>query len=126
MPGRIRIRAGGVSVTASLNDSATAEALWEALPLSGTANRWGEEIYFAVPFTAETEPTARADMSVGEIAYWPPGRAFCIFFGPTPASTTDQPRAASEVNPLGFIEGDAAVMGTVPEGEQVFIERVEE
>ena len=125
MARRIRISAGAVTATATLNDGTTAQALWEALPLSGTANTWGDEIYFAIPFTAEAEPGARTDMSVGEIAYWPPGRAFCIFFGPTPASTTDQPRAASEVNPLGTIDGDPTVFREVPAGERITIERAE-
>ena len=125
MPGQVRITAGDVTATATLNDGATAEAFWAALPVTGSANTWGDEVYFAIPLEAEPAPDARADMTVGEIAYWPPGSAFCIFFGPTPASTTGEPRAASEVNPLGTVDGDVAVFTAVRDGETVRIERVE-
>ena len=82
----LRITAGPVTVTAELNDSPTARLLWEALPIDGKANRWGDEIYFSIPVDADEEPDARAAVEVGEIAFWPPGNAFCIFWGPTPAS----------------------------------------
>jgi len=125
MPRVIRITAGGVSAEAELNGSSSADALWEALPITGRANTWGEEIYFSIPVDDDEAPDARADVEVGEIAYWPPGSAFCIFFGRTPASTGDAPRAASAVNPLGRVVGDAGVFGAVPDGEEVRLQRVE-
>ncbi|NIA21748.1 MAG: hypothetical protein GWP05_07250 [Anaerolineaceae bacterium] len=121
---RIRITAGEVSLEAELNDSATAAKLLEALPISGSGNRWGDEIYFSIPVSADRETEARAEMEVGEIAYWPPGSAFCIFWGPTPASSGSEPRAASPVNPLGKIDGDAALLGSVPDGAEVTIDAV--
>jgi hypothetical protein len=120
----IRISAANVSLTAELNDSPTAQAIWEALPLESTAQRWGDEIYFEIPVKSEQEPQARSDMSVGQIAYWPPGNAFCIFFGPTPASRGQQPRAASPVNPVGHIIGDATQCRAVKDGEKIRIEHV--
>ncbi|MFQ5693607.1 MAG: cyclophilin-like fold protein [Nitrospinota bacterium] len=120
---RIRIAAGDVEAWAVLNDGPTADSLWEALPLEARANRWGEEIYFSIPVECPAEPAAREEMAVGEIAYWPPGSAFCIFFGPTPASDDDSPRAASPVNPIGRVEGDAAVFASVPQGASVTLER---
>jgi hypothetical protein len=119
---RIRITAGDVSLEAELNESATAKALLDALPITGRGNRWGDEIYFSIPVEAEADPDARADTAVGEIAYWPPGSAFCIFWGPTPASSGAEPRAASPVNPLGKIDGDATQFAGVPSGAKVTLE----
>ena len=92
---KIKISAGGVTTTATLNESATADGIWDALPVSARGNRWGDEIYFRVPVDQPQATDARADMEVGEIAFWPPGSAFCIFFGPTPVSRDDRPRAAT-------------------------------
>lgn len=121
---RIRITAGSVSVEADLADSPTAEKLLAALPITGSGNRWGDEIYFSIPVNADLEADARAEMAVGEIAYWPPGSAFCLFWGPTPASSGSEPRAASPVNVLGQIDGDATAFGTVPDAAKVVIEAV--
>ncbi len=120
---RIQITAGNVSMEAELTESETANALWEALPITGAANVWGEEIYFSIPLEAPQEASAREEMEVGEIAYWPPGKAFCIFFGRTPASVDDAPRAASAVNPLGRVTGDPKDFLKVRSGEEVLLER---
>ncbi len=119
----IRITAGTVQAEAVLNDSPTATKIWEALPIEVRGNTWGDEIYFSIPVTASEEPTAREIMTVGDIAYWPPGNAFCIFFGRTPASSDDRPRAASAVNPIGRVKGDATVFQSVRSGTKVRLER---
>ena len=119
----ITIRAGTISMTAELNDKPTALKVWDALPIEGRANRWGDEIYFEIPVTAAQEPDAREDVEVGELGYWPVGRAFCIFFGPTPVSRGSQPRAYSPVNLLGRLQGDATLFRQVKSGETVIIER---
>jgi hypothetical protein len=119
----IRIQAGAVALAAELNDSPTAAAVAAALPLRGTANRWGEEIYFRIPVDQPEAGDARTAMAVGELAYWPPGQALCIFFGRTPASTDDRPRAASPVNPLGRVLGDVAALAGVPGGAAVLVEK---
>jgi uncharacterized protein len=118
---RIRIIAGEVAATARLNDSRTAAAIWEALPIAGRANRWGDEIYFDIPVDLEPE-AGREVVEAGELGYWPPGTAFCIFWGRTPASQGDEIRAASPVNVFGRVEGDASGFGAVRSGEQVRIE----
>ena len=123
MDRKIRITAGNVRAEAGLHESPTADLLWDTLPVTGRANLWGEEIYFEIPLDAPAEPGAREEMAVGEIAFWPPGQAFCIFFGPTPASAGDAPRAASPVNPLGKITGDPKQFLSVPGGADVRIER---
>ncbi len=124
MPTKITISAGDVSLPAELNDCETARAIVEALPIEGTANTWGDEIYFDIPVEVEEEADARADVEVGELGYWPVGHAFCIFFGPTPASTDEKPRAASAVNIIGRVEGDAALFRSVPGGAQVRLTRL--
>jgi hypothetical protein len=121
----LRISAGPVTALTELNDSPTARLLWDALPMDGKANRWGDEIYFAIPVDADEEPNAVAGVEVGTIAFWPPGNAFCIFWGPTPASRGSQPVAASPVNVLGKIDGDASQFGRVPSGARVRLERAE-
>jgi len=120
----IKISTSNISLNTELNDSPTAKAIYEALPIESIAQRWGDEIYFSVPVKSELEPQARIDMAVGEIAYWPPGNAFCIFFGPTPASRSKQPRAASPVNPISKITGDAKQLRAVKDGDNIRIERI--
>jgi hypothetical protein len=123
MPNHIEIVAGPVMLEAELNDGPTARTIWEALPITGRANTWGDEVYFTIPVRAEEEPDARADVAVGELGYWPLGSAFCIFFGPTPASDGSAPRAASPVNILGRVLGDATEFRQVPGGTVVTLSR---
>jgi hypothetical protein len=118
----IRITAGPVSTDARLNDSKTAGAIWDALPIEAKGQTWGDEIYFDIGLAAPAEK-AREIVDVGDLAYWPPGQAFCIFFGRTPASRGDECRAASPVNVVGKIVGDARVFTKVRSGSRVTIER---
>lgn len=118
----IRITAGSVSAEARLNDSKTAGAIWDALPIEAKGQTWGDEIYFDIGLTAPPEQ-ARDVVDVGDLAYWPPGQAFCIFFGRTPASRDDECRAASPVNVVGKIVGDARMFTKVRSGSRVTIER---
>jgi hypothetical protein len=120
---KIRITAGKVVAEAVLNDSPTATKIWEALPIDARGNTWGDEIYFSIPVQAKSEKDARDVVSVGELGYWPPGTAFCIFYGRTPASTDDRPRAASPVNIIGKVAGDATAFRAVSSGAQVRLER---
>lgn len=119
----IVITAGNATVQAELLDNPTADAIWEALPVDGTANVWGEEIYFGIPVTVAQADDAREEMTVGELAYWPTGKAFCIFFGPTPVSVGDEPRAYSPVNVFGRIVGDVSALRAVPQGAPVRVIR---
>jgi uncharacterized protein len=120
---KIRITAGKVVADAVLNDSPTATKIWEALPIEARGSTWGDEIYFAIPVDAAQEKGARDLVSVGELGYWPPGTAFCIFYGRTPASTDDRPRAASPVNIVGNVVGDATTFRAVSSGARVRLER---
>ena len=107
---RIVIRAGGVEVTAELDDTLTADAVWEALPFEAAASTWGDEIYFGIPVSAEEEPGSSAVVEMGAVAYWPPGSALCLFFGRTPASRGNEIRAASAVNVFGSIDGERIIV----------------
>lgn len=122
---RINIIAGDVSLPAELNDNPTAQQIRAALPIEGKANIWGDEIYFEIPIKTGQEPDARAEVEVGELGYWPMGHAFCIFFGPTPVSTSGKPRAYSPVNILGRVLGDATQFRQVSSGTKVQLVRAE-
>ena len=121
---RIKITAGEVSATAALNHTATAQAIWAALPLTARANTWGDEIYFSIPVKLETEK-GQETVELGDLGYWSPGTAFCIFFGPTPMSQGDEIRPASPVTVFGHIEGDATLFRAVSSGTPMTIERAE-
>jgi len=119
---KIRIKAAPIEATAELNDTKTAQAIWEALPIKGQANRWGEEIYFSIPVKLEQE-SGQEVVSIGDLGYWPPGNAFCIFFGLTPVSQGDQIRPASPVTVFGKVIGDATTFTQVASGTAITIEK---
>ena len=119
---RISIKADKIEATAELNDTQTAQAIWNALPIKGRGNRWGEEIYFSISLSLETE-NAQEVVDVGDLGYWPPGTAFCIFFGPTPMSRGEEIRPASPVNLFGKVTGDATIYNQVASGTEITIVR---
>lgn len=119
----IRITAGQVSATAVLHHTPTADAIWSALPIEARANIWGDEIYFSIPVKAALEKDAQEVVQLGDLGYWPPGTAFCIFFGPTPTSHGEEIRPASAVNIVGKVQGDPKVFKQVASGAKVVIER---
>ena len=119
----IRITAGSVSATAELNDSSAAAAIAAKLPISAKGETWGDEIYFALPFSAPSD-APQETVALGDLGYWPPGKAFCIFFGPTPMSRGDEIRPASAVTVVGRITGDARAFKKVRAGTGVTIEAV--
>ena len=123
MSKRISIRTGSLAIEAELIDNATSSIIWESLPLESVVNTWGQEIYFSIPVTVELE-NGKEVVNAGDIGYWPPGKAFCIFFGPTPASRGDEIRAASKVNVFGKVIGDLEILLRVEDGEKIFVERV--
>ncbi len=107
---------------AELNDTKTSQRLLEMLPIKSSVNRWGNEIYFSIPLKAELED-GKEILNKGDIAFWPPGSAFCIFFGKTPASDNDKPRAASPVTVLGKIidKKNLADLKKIGSGEKINI-----
>jgi uncharacterized protein len=124
MSRRILIRTSSTEIEAELIDCATSDAIWKALPLESMVNTWGEEIYFSIPVSIGLE-NGQEVVNAGDIACWPPGKAFCIFFGPTPDSRGNEIRAASKVNVFGKVTSDFNIPGRVLDGEKVLIDRVE-
>jgi hypothetical protein len=122
---RLEIHAGDVRVSGELHDTRTADGIWEALPLSAEVNTWGDEIYFSIPVQM-AEENARAVVALGDLGYWPPGSAFCIFFGPTPVSKGKEIRPASPVNVFGRIIGDLEVLKRVKDGANIQVLRAQE
>lgn len=121
---RIQIIAGEITVDAELNNSNTAQQIIQSMPIEGEGNRWGDEIYFSIPVdTGSEDPQSLVQM--GDLGYWPPGKAFCIFFGPTPISSKDEIRPASEVNIIGKVTGDPSVFKKVQSGTKIILKKVE-
>jgi len=121
---KIRILVSDLKVEAELNESKTAQSVWEALPIEAKGNLWGEEVYFAIPVKTGLEVGSREVVSAGELGYWPTGHAFCIFFGPTPASQGNEIRAASAVNIIGKVLTDPKVFLKVKDGAKIKLEKV--
>ncbi len=124
MARKITIRVENIKANAELNDSETAQEIWKALPIESNVNTWGDEIYFSIPVKIGLED-AKAVVSEGDLGYWPPGRAFCIFFGPTPMSQGDEIRPASPVNAFGRIMGDSKIFKKVAPGAKIIVEKAE-
>lgn len=124
MARQIEIEAGDIKVQAELKDTETAQAVWDGLPIEGVANTWGDEIYFSIPLALPLE-AGQEVVELGDLGYWPPGRAFCIFFGPTPSSTGDEIRPASAVSVFGRVAGNPTVLKAVRDGTRIVVRRTE-
>lgn len=120
---RIKIFAGEIEAAAELENTPTAKAIYNSLPFDGAANRWGDEIYFVVPLMIDAENNATEVVEEGDVAYWPEGSCFCIFFGKTPASTEDEIMAASKVNVFGKIKENSKIFKSVKNGDLVIVEK---
>jgi hypothetical protein len=120
MGNKIRITAGPIEAEAELNNTKTAQAIWQVLPTKGRVNLWGDEIYFSIPVNLQLE-AGQEVVSIGDLGYWPDGNAFCIFFGPTHASQRDEIRPASAVTVFGRVIGDAAIFKKVAPGAKITI-----
>ncbi|MCK5255127.1 MAG: hypothetical protein KAQ81_03830 [Deltaproteobacteria bacterium] len=125
MERKIKIIAGNIIAEASLINTSTADAIWNVLPLESKCNLWGDEIYFTVPVSHKLEKEACEIVEKGDLAYWPQGPAFCIFFGPTPISKGDEIRPASAVNVFGKVFDDPTVFKKVSSNASVRVEKAE-
>jgi len=120
---KIIIEAGKITSEAVLAETEAASAIWDALPIESTSNTWGEEVYFSTPVTLSLDETAKEIVDMGDLGYWPTGRALCIFFGLTPMSRGDEIRPASAVNIVGKIIGDPKLFNEVRSGEKVRVRK---
>jgi hypothetical protein len=121
---RISIIINEKELQATLFDTPTAKAIYNALPFDGQAQIWGDEIYFSIPVNVRQETDAREEVEIGDLAFWPVGSAFCIFFGRTPVSTNDKPRAYSPVNVFGKIEGSVEALKAVQQNSRVQVRKL--
>ncbi len=122
---RISIQANNSKYIAEIYSTVTGKAILESLPIRAKAITWGEEIYFSIPTSCDLEKDCRDILDVGELCYYPPMQAFCIFFGPTPISTDEHPRAADLVNVFGKITSSIKGLENVRSGDSIFIETVQ-
>jgi len=118
----LTIRGGEIRLTVELDSGPTAEKLLSCLPFEARASLWGDEVYFRIPVSAGLEDGAHEVVEVGDVCYWPEGEAMCLFFGPTPASACDEPRAASAVTVLGKVTGGLEDIGRIASGETLIVE----
>ncbi len=121
---QIQISTGNLTLTATLNDLETANQLWESLPITGRVQIWGDEIYFSIPVNVEEELDSQETVRAGAVAYWPPGSALCLFWGPTPVSAPGEIRPASAVNVVGIIDNDPTLLAQIPAGSEIVVEKV--
>ncbi len=122
---KIQILFNNFTIQAEISNSVTAQEIYSALPFESTVNTWGDEIYFEIPVSVGQEANATDEVEVASLGYWPVGRAFCIFFGPTPISSDGKPRAASPVNVFGKVIGDLNPLRDVKSGAPVKVELAE-
>jgi hypothetical protein len=122
---KIRITVGKLSMEAELNDTPTSQKVVAALPLKCSFSTWGDEIYFTIPVTASLDSSAKEVVELGDLGYWPTGKAFCIFFGPTPMSSPGKIVPASAVNIIGKVLGDSTRFKEVMSEREVTLARVE-
>jgi hypothetical protein len=115
MPTPILIEVGNIKLNAELSNSPTAKAIAKALPIETDFRTWGDEYYFEIPVEMPSDDTATLEVQVGDLGYWPDGKALAIFYGPTPASpsNSDRPVPASEINPVGRIVDDPTILRVV-------------
>jgi len=121
-PRKVRLSAGIAAAHATLNGTGAADKIWASLPMEFRVSTWGDELYGSISMDLPVE-NPKEVVKAGDLAFWPPGHAFCIFFGPTPASRGDEVRAASDVTVFGHIEGDPTVFRAVQSGTRVKVEQ---
>ena len=121
-PRPIKIAAGDIETDGVLNDSRTATLIYDALPITGKVNWWGEEIYFMIPARTGIE-NGKETVSLGDIAYWPEGPALCLFLGKTPISRGSEIKPASAVNIIGRVSNVKALLSKVRQGQKITVRR---
>ena len=117
---KIIFTSGSINIEGILNESETAEKIWSSLPLDSLVNTWGDEIYFSVPVDNELE-NSKEVVDLGDIGFWPPGNAICLFFGPTPISSEGEIRPASSVNIVGKLIGSLEELKLIKSASRISV-----
>ena len=120
---KIKIFADDIELEGEIDNSKIGKEIYKRLPFDGASNRWGDEIYFAVPIRVDEDKTASEVVEEGDLAYWHQGHSFCIFFGKTPASEENLIKAASKVSVFGKVKGDYKILKKVRHGDLIIVEQ---
>ena len=115
---KIKIKNIELEVELAKKNPVTVEKILETLPIKSSTNRWGDEIYFETDVEIEEE-NSQEEVEIGDVAYWPPGKAICIFFGRTPVSTSNKPKAYSAVNVFGKVAKNLQLLKKIRDDEKV-------
>lgn len=92
----------------------TTDSFLKSLPFSVDFNVWGDEIYSSSSPVTVSEENAKSPVKLNDVAYWPTGKAICLFYGPTPIGVKGEITPASPVNVIGkIISPDKSVLGVV-------------
>ena len=116
----IIIKVNRLSIEAKIDSSELSDLLWEKLPIEASVNLWGDEIYFKTNLESQSNQLQQV-VDIGDVAFWPPGQAVCLFFGLTPISTPDEIRPASAVIVFGKLIDDPKLLNIVKPGESISI-----
>jgi uncharacterized protein len=120
---RIRITWDFGEVFADLDDTPTARAVLDALPIRSTADTWGEEVYLGARLAVQSEDDARQVVEPGTVCYWVEGASLALPFGPTPISEAGESRLVSPCNVLGRLEGNPRALGRIRAGHLLTVSR---
>jgi hypothetical protein len=115
------------NITIELDDAfspKTCKDILDSLPFSVNAHLWGEEIYTDESPISQAEENAKALVDLNDVAYWPSGKAMCLFFGPTPIGKKGEIKPYSPVNVVGKIIGsDKSVIKNFKEGTKITFQK---
>ena len=116
------------NITIELDDTGspkTCTSFLESLPFSVTAHIWGEEIYTDESPITQSEENAKDLVNLNDIAYWPNGKAICLFFGPTPIGKKGEIKPYSPVNVIGkIISPDKNILSKMIEGTVITFDKI--
>ena len=117
---KIIIKVNQLELEVEIDCSELADLLWDNTLIEGVANLWGDEIYLETSLYSQSNSMQEV-VEIGDLAFWPPGQAICLFFGSTPMSTGDEIRPASPVNVFGKFIDNPKLLKTVKTGDSISI-----
>ena len=120
------VKLDDIEIKVKIDDSITADKLWDSLPLESVGTLWGEEVFFRTDISASLDNNSKLVVELGDVGYWPPNKAMCIFYGKTPASTDHEIRPASAVNVFGKVVDDIEKLKKVKEDCDILVTKVVE